>query len=143
MWGVESNDAICLKAAHAAACGSPDEPAQRAQTIIDNAGTHSNKAVVSSSHLILPPTVHVTSQPVPQFDPVSGKVVNPGGTVSGTVSVVTEVEVRPFILRKFFQSGHRFTFQSKHTIPITYVVPPDIPPANDESQQEPDPDDQD
>jgi len=46
-----------------------------------------------------------------------------GGPVSGNVTVVTEVEVRPFVVAIVYQGGGPMKFRSSQTYPITYVVP--------------------
>jgi len=46
-----------------------------------------------------------------------------GGPVTGTVTVVTTVEVRPFLVKYAYSGGAPLVFQSGQSFPFTYVVP--------------------
>ena len=46
-----------------------------------------------------------------------------GGTVTGTVSVNTQVEVHPFIVPYVYSGGAPLIFNSSQSFPFTFVVP--------------------
>jgi hypothetical protein len=46
-----------------------------------------------------------------------------GGPVSGTVTVTTEVDIRPFIVYLVYTGSSPLHFQSVQTYPFTYTVP--------------------
>lgn len=123
LWGVQENDHTCMSAARAAASGAPEEATDRAQIVLDRADGRGPTAMVSNSVLACPVQVDITSKPETQRDPVTKEEVNPGGAVVGSVTVTSEVEVKPFLLHSFFTKAKSLKFTSQHSCPITYVVP--------------------
>jgi Flp pilus assembly protein TadG len=127
LFGVQLNDANCRNAAGAAAEGNPAEAASRAATVIDHANARANAPIISHFHLVLPVETKIVNQPKSQIDVTSGTQVNPGGAVTGTVGVTTEVEVRPFLVHYLVGGKSPLTFKAHQSAPINYVVSPDQP----------------
>lgn len=133
LWGVQANVLTCRSAARSAASGDPEAATERAQVVIDRVDGRGPATMVSNSVLALPVEVNVVSKPMPQRDPSTEKEVNPGGPVNGSVTVTTEVEIRPFLLHSFFAKSKALTFMAKQTCPITYVMSPSPQLSNSES----------
>jgi hypothetical protein len=125
LWAVQSNDMICRDAARAAAAGDPLEAPARAQAVVNGEGDR-HSSLVSNTVLVPPVDVSVTHEPVLQYDRLSRKEFGPGGPVYGTVTVATEVEIKPFVLKAL--TGRKFTFRANQTFPITYIAPVIHPP---------------
>jgi len=127
LWGVQSNDLVCRDAARAAAAGDPADATARAEAVVSSTGER-NSSVITSSILIPPVEVYVTQEPVRQFDRTTHQEYSPGGSVSGTVKVSTEVEITPFVLKMLLAGQRKLTFQSHQSFPITYIMPVVAPP---------------
>jgi hypothetical protein len=134
LWGVQANDLVCRDAARAAAFGDPVDATARAQAVVESTADRQS-LLVSPSILIPPVDVQVSHEPVVQFDPISHREFSPGGPVTGTVTAVTEIEIRPFVMRIFTANTRKLTFRSHQKFPITYVSPvvhpPEQPPDRD------------
>lgn len=112
---VQTNDSTCRDAARAAASGPPDTSMQsRAQAVVARANNRTGGVMVSNYKLI-----NVNSS----AGTISNVIQTYGGAVSGTVTVTTSVDVRPFIVSIVYSGGQPLTFQSKQTFPFTYVYP--------------------
>jgi Flp pilus assembly protein TadG len=123
LYGVSLNDSACRNAARAAAAGDPAEANERAQLAIDQSKTIASASMISQPKLIAPAEVVLISQPISRHDPDTGKLFNPGGLVTGNVTVQTQVEIRPFAMDFIFQHREPLMFWSKQSFPIHYVVP--------------------
>ncbi len=124
VYGVQLNDSACQNAARAAASGSPSESQFRAQTVVDRMNGRSNGSLVSGFRLLLPVEMKITGQPTSQRDFYTGKQVSQGGLISGTATVTTEADVRPFLVHIICGQKPPFTMRARQTFPISYIMPP-------------------
>ncbi|MCA0314901.1 MAG: hypothetical protein LCH63_13850 [Candidatus Melainabacteria bacterium] len=113
--GVQINDATCREAARVASIGDPTDCNKRAQAIVARANAQgssmlSNFQLQSCTSTISPAQI-------------TAMKANFGGPVSGTVSVVTQVDIKPFVVHYAYSGGAPLTFQARQTYPFTYVVP--------------------
>jgi hypothetical protein len=114
--GVQVNDQTCRQAARAAASGDPASAQQRAQAVVARANQQGSSML--SNFTLTTPLV---------FNPASAiadaaALVPYGGTVSGTVTVDTVVDIRPFIVPYVYNGGAPLRFRSSQTFPFTHVV---------------------
>lgn len=114
--GVQVNDQTCKQAARAASSGDPVSANQRAQAIVARANQQGSSML---SNFTLTGTT---------FNPTTliadRNALNPyGGTISGTVTVSTTVDIRPFLVPYVYSGGAPLTFRSAQTYPFTFVVP--------------------
>jgi Flp pilus assembly protein TadG len=123
IYGVSLNDIACRNAARAAAAGAVNEAAQRAQVAIDQSRTNAFGTIISQPTLVLPVEIKLTSRPLDRRDPETDKLFSPGGLITGTVKVMTKVEVRPLAMECIFWRHDPFTFQAMQTFPIHCIVP--------------------
>lgn len=123
LYGVSLNDSTCRIAARAAAAGDMAGADDRAQVAIGRAQANESESIISHPRLILPVEVNLTSQPRARRDPESGRLFNPGGLVTGTITVKTQVEIRPFAMDCILRRAGPLIFQSHQTFPIHYTVP--------------------
>jgi len=121
--GVQTNDATCRDAARAAASGDPQNATARAQAIVSRANARSHGQIVSNFAMVGGANVNIINQPTPQMEQTTGTMVNPGGPITGTVTVTTKVEIRPFVVQIVYTGQSPLIFQSRQTFPISYVVP--------------------
>lgn len=117
---VQNNDNACREAARIAASGDPSSAQVRAEAVVTRAnaaagGLVSNLRLVS---VVLTPA-NVATQ-VAALQPY-------GGTITGTVSVCTDLDVRPFIVQWIYAGGKPITVRSSQSFPFTYVVPNTAP----------------
>jgi len=122
LYAISINDSACGNAVRAAADGNTKEASIRAQAMIDQANNSGLVSKFSHVTLIPPVNVNIVSQPAIRPDPETGEMMNPGGAVTGTVSVSTLVEVKTFIAG-LFTKGH-MEFKSTRSYPIRYIMPP-------------------
>lgn len=113
---VQTNDNACREAARIAASGDPASAQLRAQSVIarqnrTSGGMVSNFRIVAVD--LVPPDV---TQQVAALTPY-------GGTITGTVTVSTDVDIRPFVVQWVYSGGAPLTFRSRQSFPFTYVVP--------------------
>jgi Flp pilus assembly protein TadG len=111
---VQMNDSTCREAARVAASGSPSDVQQRANAIISRAnvratGMMSNFTLVSYSNTA--PANYMST--IGQF----------GGPINGTVTIQTEVDVKPFIVQWAYNGISPLKFRSQQSFPFTYVMP--------------------
>jgi hypothetical protein len=125
VWAVQSNDVLCRSAARAAANGNPAQATSRAQTVIDRARAGSLGRMISNFLLVSPVETKITGSPKSEIDVALEKQVNPGGPVSGSTTVTTEVEVKPFMVHMFYGKTS-LRFRAQQTFPISYVMPPEV-----------------
>lgn len=116
--GVQVNDQTCRQAARSASSGSPATAYDRAQAIIARANAQGSSMLsrFTLAGFTLNPASVITDVTTPPLSIY-------GGTVSGTVTVETTVEVRPFIVPYVYSGGAPLVFRSSQTFPFTYVVP--------------------
>ena len=114
--GGEIVNDLAKQAARAASSGDPVTANQRAQAIVARANQQGSSML---SNFTLTGTT---------FNPATliadRNALNPyGGTVSGTVTVSTTVDIRPFLVPYVYSGGAPLTFRSAQTYPFTFVVP--------------------
>ncbi|CAN5590230.1 hypothetical protein BH11CYA1_BH11CYA1_40450 [soil metagenome] len=124
IYGVSLNDAVCRDAARKSASGNPINAEQRALLFVDQMNSR-NSGFVSHFRLVPPVKAEITSQPKLRRNPENDQLVNPGGLVTGSVTVTTEVEIKPLALQFVLGRNSPLRFQSKQSFPISYVQPPD------------------
>jgi len=123
IYGVSLNDFTCRNAARAAAAGNTGEAEYRARVAIDQSSTHGFANIISHPTLILPVEMNLTSQPIARRDPETDRFSNPGGLVTGTVTVTTQLEVRPLAMDFVFRRQAPLVFRSTQSFPIHYILP--------------------
>lgn len=112
--GVQINDSTCREAARMASKGDPTSSNSRATAVINRANNQGS-SMLSKFYLISCNNT-VTAADVAALQPF-------GGPVNGTVTVITEVDIRPFVVALVYQGGGPMKFRSSQTYPVTYVVP--------------------
>jgi hypothetical protein len=112
--GVQINDSTCREAARVAASGNPLQAQSRAQTIIDRANSRASGMV--SNFVLANFTSTVTAQDVAALGTY-------GGPVKGTVTVETDVSIRPLVVELVYTGKSPLHFRSQQSFPFTYVVP--------------------
>ena len=127
IYGVSLNDSVCRDAARKSASGNPIQAESRALLLVEQMNNRNglNNAMVSHFRLVPPVKIEITSQPNLRRDPENDKPVNPGGLVTGSVTVTTQVEITPFVLPFILGQRPPLKLQSRQTFPISYVMPPD------------------
>ncbi|HMY03648.1 MAG TPA: hypothetical protein PKA48_09850 [Candidatus Obscuribacter sp.] len=113
--GVQINDSTCREAARVASIGDPTDCDKRARAVVARANAQgssmlSNFQMFSCTSTVTPAQVNAMK-------------LNFGGPVSGTVTVVTRVDIHPFVVHYAYSGGAPITFQATQTYPFTYVVP--------------------
>jgi Flp pilus assembly protein TadG len=111
---VQMNDSTCREAARVAASGNPLDAQTRAMAIISRA--NSRQVGMASNFTLVGLVSTVTAQDIQN-------VGSYGGPVDGTVTVETEVQVRPFVVQYIYNGQNPLHFRSKQSFPFTYVVP--------------------
>jgi hypothetical protein len=112
--GVQINDSTCREAARMASKGDPTSSTNRATAVINRANNQGS-SMLSQFYLISCNNT-VTAADVTALQPF-------GGPVNGTVTVITEVDIRPFVVALVYQGGGPMKFRSSQTYPVTFVVP--------------------
>jgi len=112
---VQINDSTCREAARVAASGKPSDQQSRAQAVVNRANAKT-AGMLSNFQLIGTPTSTVTQATADALAPY-------GGSLNGTVTVVTQVDVKPFVVQVVYNGSGPLQFRSQQTFPITYVVP--------------------
>jgi len=123
VYAVSRNNAVCRTAAALAASGNPSEAERRVRMSIEQSGAGLGN-VISPPQLVLPLDVSITSAPETRRDPDSGQVINPGGLVTGNITVKTRIEIRPFAMEIVLPRHGTLVFESSQSCPIHYVMPP-------------------
>jgi hypothetical protein len=112
--GVQLNDSTCREAARVASLGDPLTASTRAQAVIDRANA-SGSSMLSNFKLVKCVST-VTAADIAALGAF-------GGPISGSVTVDTEVDIRPFVVAVVWNGGAPLTFRSEQTFPFTFVVP--------------------
>jgi Flp pilus assembly protein TadG len=112
---VQVNDSTCREAARVAASGRPADQPSRAQAVINRANAKT-AGMLSNFTLVGTPATTVTQTQADLLIPY-------GGSLNGTVTVTTEVDVKPFVVQVVYNGTSPLKFRSQQTFPITYVVP--------------------
>jgi Flp pilus assembly protein TadG len=116
--GVQLNDSTCREAARVAASGKPSDQAARAAAVVARANQRS--AGMLSNFIVVAgypqSTVTQAQADAPPYVPY-------GGALNGTVTVQTEVDIKPFVVQAAYSGKSPLTFRSQQSFPITYVVP--------------------
>lgn len=113
--GVQINDSVCRDAARAAASGNPADIKARAQAIVNRVNAQSS-GMLSNFVLKDCSTSSVSKQNIDNAKQY-------GGPVTGTVTVTTQVDIRPFVVTWVYQGGDPLKFNSRQSFPFTYVFP--------------------
>jgi hypothetical protein len=116
VFAVQVNDSTAREAARVAASGDPQFAQQRASMIIDKANAGSS-GIISNFKL-----VSVTFSPTDLLAD-EARLVPLGGTINGTVSIKTQVDVKPFAVEFAYSAKSPLQFVSQQTFPFTYNVP--------------------
>lgn len=121
---VQVNDQTCRQAARAAASGDPNSANARAQAVVARANQQGSSMMsnYTLSALVFNPASLPAQATALQYS--NGGF---GGTLTGTVSVDTTVDVKPFIVPYVYSGGAPLTFRSSQTYPFSYVVPNGAP----------------
>lgn len=120
--GVQINDSTCREAARVAASGAPSDQAKRAKAVVARAN---QRAAGMLSNFVLitdPPQSTVTQAQADALKPY-------GGALNGTVTVQTEVDIKPFVVQAAYNGQSPLKFRSQQSFPITYVVPNSATPT--------------
>ncbi|CAN5609149.1 hypothetical protein BH11CYA1_BH11CYA1_40000 [soil metagenome] len=113
---VQLNDSTCREAARVGSLGSPDATAcQNRVLAVINRANKSGSSMLSNFKLVS------CANSVTAAD--LAKLSTYGGPVNGTVSVITEVDVRPFVVHLIYAGGPALKFKSAQSYPFTFVVP--------------------
>ncbi len=112
--GVQLNDSTCREAARVASLGDPTTCNIRAQAVINRANTSGSSML--SNFVLVQCNSTVSAGDITAMQPY-------GGPISGTVSVITEVDIRPFVVHIVYQGTSPLKFRSSQSYPFTYVVP--------------------
>lgn len=117
--GVQVNDQTCRQAARSASSGDPASAQQRAEAIIARANQQGSSMLsnFTLSNFTLSPSTILADTDALRF--TNGGF---GGTVSGTVTVQTSVEIRPFIVPVVYSGGAPLVFTASQTFPFTFLV---------------------
>lgn len=118
--GVQVNDQTCRQAARAASSGDPATARQRADAIIARANQQGSSML---SNFTLDQFIFNPGTVLTDTDALRASNGGFGGTVSGTITVETTVEIRPFIVPQVYSGGAPLTFRASQTFPFTYLVP--------------------
>lgn len=122
MMGVQINNSVCREAARVAAGGNPGDPSgleNRAEAVIKRTNS-SATGMLSNYRLIKPITTSPSQSAInQQMNTLRGY----GGPVSGTITVETEVDIRPFVVKYAYGGKDPLTFRARQTFPFTYMVP--------------------
>jgi uncharacterized protein (UPF0333 family) len=113
--GVGINDSVCRDAARAAASGSPTDIQARAEAIINRMNAKSS-SMLSNFKLIGCKMDGISQQDIQNAQQF-------GGPVTGTVTVTTEVEIRPFVVKVVYQGDKPLVFRARQCFPFTFVFP--------------------
>ncbi|MBI2812127.1 MAG: hypothetical protein HYX67_15030 [Candidatus Melainabacteria bacterium] len=120
--GVQINDSTCREAARVAASGAPQDQANRAKAVISRANQRA-AGMLSNFKLVTDPPVSTVTQAQ------ANNLAPYGGALNGTVTVQTEVEIRPFVVQAAYNGKSPLIFRSQQSFPITYVVPNSATPV--------------
>lgn len=123
LYAVSLNDSICRTAARAAAAGTVQEAEHRALLAIEQSATNGDAWLISRPELIAPVDVKLTSQPIARRNPETGDLLNPGGSATGSVTVKTQIAIRPFAMDFVIRRDKPLIFQAEQTFPIHYIAP--------------------
>jgi hypothetical protein len=122
--GVQINDSTCREAARVAASGNPVDANARAAAVVARAN---QRATGMLSNFVLV-SVTNTADMAALTDPNSN-INKYGGPVQGTVTVQTEVDIKPFVVQYAYNGKSPLKFRSQQSFPFTYVVPNTAAPS--------------
>ncbi|HEY9777341.1 MAG TPA: TadE family protein [Planktothrix sp.] len=122
--GVQINDSTCREAARVAASGNPTDANARATAVVARANQRSQSML---SNFTLVKVDATTQAPWPSMNAQLASLQTYGGPVQGTVTVQTEVDIKPFIVEYAYNGKSPLKFVSQQTFPFTYVVPNSAP----------------
>jgi hypothetical protein len=124
IYGVSLNETTCRNAASAGAAGDAREAESRVRVAIEQSSAIGFGTIISRPQLILPVEVNLTSAPMPRRNPETDRMYNPGGLVIGTITVRTQVEIRPLAIDYILKRREPLVFRSSQSFPMHYNVPP-------------------
>jgi Flp pilus assembly protein TadG len=111
--GVQINDSTCREAARVAASGNPSDATARATAVIARANLRTSGML--SNFALKKVTSAVTSDLT--------QLTAYGGPVQGTVTIETQVDIRPFVVQFAYNGQSPLQFRSRQSFPYTYVFP--------------------
>jgi len=128
--GAGLNDQACRDAARAAASGPPS-----LLSIADARAVNSGTAPHDRARAVVN-RVYMTNLPmkvrekIEAFETIRDVPTDAGGAVDGEVSVKTTIDIYPPFVAGAVVGQSGVSLTSKHTVPITYVVPAKEPPSD-------------
>jgi Flp pilus assembly protein TadG len=111
--GVQINDSTCREAARVAASGNPTDATDRATSVVARANLRTSGML---NNFVLQKVTSAVTSDLTQL----GKY---GGPVQGTVTVETEVDIKPFVVQFAYNGQSPLKFRSRQSFPYTYVFP--------------------
>ena len=120
--GVQINDSTCREAARVAASGDPMQAKARAAAVVVRANAKAN-GMLSNFTLTSVNALNANTPPAAITQSDMDKLKPYGGSVQGSVTVQTEVDVKPFVVQMAYNGKSPLKFSAKQTFPFTYVVP--------------------
>lgn len=134
LFASQQNENMCRNAAQAAATGDPAQAEARARIVVDQQNQSHFGNVIPNFRLSSPVETIITSRPPVAHDLITDKFYNPGGPISGTAIVATEVDVKPFIVHTLYTGKSPLTFRTKQSFPIKYVMPREAVPRDENAE---------
>jgi Flp pilus assembly protein TadG len=123
LYGTYLNDAACRIAARAAASGATFDANARAEVALQQSIMERYGDMISRPQLSCPVEVKLTSQSMTRRDSESGALHEFGGPVTGTITVKTQCQIKPFAMDLLFKHYGPLIVQANQTFPINYSIP--------------------
>jgi len=111
--GVQINDSTCREAARVAASGNPADANERAAAVVARQNLKTS-GMLSNFQLKTVNSV-VTSDLV--------QLQKYGGPVQGTITIETEVDIKPFVVQYAYNGQSPLKFRARQGFPYTFVFP--------------------
>jgi hypothetical protein len=112
--GLQTNDKVCRESARAAADGNPASAELQARSVIEKANSEKAGIIADLRLVSVENTMNMADLK---------KLKAIGGTIAGTVTVTTAVDLNPIFIHWLTPNQNIWTFQSRQSFPYTYVVP--------------------
>jgi len=112
--GVQINDQTCREAARVASIGDPTDCTKRADAVVNRANKQGSSML--SNFQLVSCVSSVSAADIAALQPY-------GGPVTGTVTVQTKVDIKPFVVQYAYSGGAPIVFHARQTYPFSYVVP--------------------
>ncbi len=111
--GVQMNDSTCREAARVAASGNPADATDRAKAVIARANMRTSGMLNNFQLKNVTSTVTSDLKQLALY----------GGPVQGTISIETQVDIKPFVVQFAYNGKSPLQFRSRQSFPYTYVFP--------------------